>query len=111
MRRGTLLNPIDVYTPCPQGSMDRAYQLFAAGVYRLARRDCMFHSIMIAAAGDFGRLAIRDGKLRPLWRQPSTFTGSFCLDAFAEGGLIVEAHLNAQPFLTISWKEPDSEVV
>ena len=109
--RGTPWQPFDVYTPAAPGSLMRAYQLFDAGVFRLARRDCAFYSVMIAAAGSFGRIMIRDGTGRPLWAQPSSFTGSFVLDAYAEKGLVVEAHMETAPFLTISWREPDGEII
>lgn len=102
--RGSLLHPVDVRVPDVEGSHFRTYQLFDSGVFRLCREDCVFYSIMIAAAGSFGRLFIRTGTGRPLWAQPSTFTGSFVLDAFSEGGLIVEAYMEAQPFLTVTWR-------
>lgn len=103
--------PVDVFAPPAPGSLMRAYQLFDAGVFRLARRDASLYSVMIAAAGSFGRIMIRDGAGRPLWAQPSSFTGSFVLDAYAEKGLIVEAHMESAPLLTISWREPDTRIV
>ncbi len=109
--RGDLVTPFDVYAPAAPGSLMRSYQLFDAGVFRLSRRDCSFYSVMIAAAGSFGRIVIKDGEGRPLFAQPSTFTGSFVLDAFAKGGLIVEAHMSTAPFLTINWREADREIV
>ena len=108
---GTLLAPKDVFCPVVAGTTMRTYQLFSPGVYRLARRDVAFYSIMIAAAGSFGSIVVRTGTRRMLWAQPSSFTGSFVLDCFSEEGLIVEAHMEAQPFLTISWREPDDRLV
>ena len=108
---GTLLEPKDVYTPASQGSFFHCFQLVDAGVFRLARRGCVFYSVMIAAGGSFGRLWVRAGNGRPLWGQPSTFTGSFVLNCYAEGGLIVQAEMSTPPFLTVSWREPDGGIV
>lgn len=102
--RGSLIEPVDIYSPETPGTNWQAYQLFDSGVFRLARESVIFYSVMIAAAGSFGRLSIRTGDYRPLWAQPSTFTGSFVLDCYSENGLIVEAYMEAQPFLTISWR-------
>ncbi len=89
----------------------RSYQLFDAGVFRLSRRNSSFYSIIIAAAGSFGSITVRDGTHRPLWAQPSSFTGSFAMDAFAEGGLIIEAYMKTPPLVTISWREPDEQIL
>lgn len=111
IRGNTILKPKDIYCLPVPGTYMRSYQLFEPGVFRLSRRDCAFYSVMIAASGDFGMLTVRSGTLRPLWSQPSSFTGSFVLDCFSEEGLIVEAYLESQPFLTISWREPDDKMV
>ena len=110
--RGSLIQPVDVYCPAAPGSHWRCYQLFDSGVFRLSRRDSVFYSVMIAAAGSFGRLGVREAAtLRPLWRQPSTFTGSFVVDGFAKGGIIVEAYMETPPFITVSWREPDDKTI
>ncbi len=104
-------SPIDIYTPVSAGSLSRVFQLEQAGVFRLSRRGCVFHSVMIAASGSFGSVFVRTGTGRPLWAQPSTFTGSFVVDGFAEEGLIVEAWMDHRPFVTVSWREADGGMV
>ncbi len=108
---GSRHSPVDIYIPACSGSLGRTYQLNDPGVFRLARRDCVFYSVMIAASGSFGSVVVRTGTGRPIWSQPSSFTGSFVVNGFAEGGLVVEAWMEARPFVTISWREPDDKIV
>ncbi len=103
--------PVDVFVPAVAGSIVRVFQLDEAGAFRLSRRGCVFHSIMIAASGSFGSVLVKTGTGRTIWCQPSTFTGSFVVDGYAEEGLIVEAWMENRPFVTISWREPDMELV
>ncbi len=111
MSRSTLFDPIDLRIPARPGTLVRCCQLDTPGVYRLSRRDCAFHSIMISASGSFGQIVVRTGARRKIWAQPSSFTGSFGLDGFCEDGLIVEIHMQGRPFITVDWREPDREVV
>ncbi len=53
--------PVDVYIPACAGSLGRTYQLNEAGSFRVSRRGCVFHSIMIAASGSFGSVAVKTG--------------------------------------------------
>lgn len=103
--------PIDIYVPACSGSLGRTYQLNKAGVFRVSRRGCVFKSIMIAASGSFGSVVVKTGTGRIIWCQPSTFTGSFVVGGYAEEGLILEAWMESVPFVTISWREPDTEIV
>ena len=45
-----------------------------------------------------------------LWYQPSVFTGSFWLDGFAKGGILVEV-IGASSNYTINWREKDNQIV
>lgn len=75
------------------------------GRYRLARRDCELYSVQILNAGDWGKAWAFDGEGRPVFHQPSTFTGSFWLGGFCRGGLVVELiALNIIVF-QINWRE------
>ena len=89
----------------------RSALLTANGVFRLSRRDCEFYSIMITSSGSWIAILITDGKGRPLFHQPSAFTGSFVLGGEAEGGLIVHLHGSDPPQVTINYREPDQELV
>ncbi len=108
---GSLLHPVDIFTPAAPGTLMRCYQLKDSGVFRLSRRDCSFYSIMIAMAGTCGQIVLRTGEQRIIWMQPSSFTGSFVLDGFCEGGLMVEAYMEGWPSVTVNWREPDRMLV
>ena len=88
----------------------RCFQLTDNGVFRLARRDCSFYSIMIAGAGTCGQVVVRTGRWRIVWATPSAFTGSFVVDGACEEGLIVEAHMDGRPLIVVNWREPDREL-
>ena len=78
----------------------------------MSRRDCEFYSIMITSAGAFGRILVTDGKGRELFSQISTFTGSFVLGGFAEGGLVLELFSETlAPEVTMTWREEDKDIV
>ena len=108
---GSLFQPKDVYAPAAPGTLMRCYQLRDSGVFRLARRDCSFYSIMVTMSGTCGQLAVRTGARRLIWMQPSSFTGSFVMDGACEEGLIVEAYMEGWPSVTINWREPDTACV
>ncbi len=102
---------IDLRVPAAPGSLMRSVVVSKPGKYRLARRDCELYSVQIVSAGAWGRAKVMNGKGRPLWEQPSTFTGSFWLSAGAEDGIIVHLYSTESPNLTINWREPDLEMV
>lgn len=103
---------IDLYVPSARRSLQRSINLCEKGIFRLARRDSMLMSIMIASSGAWGRLRIMNGEGRKLWEMPSSFTGSFYLGAGSDGGLIVElASRDRAPEVTVSWREPDQQMV
>lgn len=82
------------------------------GRVRLARRDCELYSVQIVSAGAWIRAQLLTAGGRPLWFQPSTFTGSFVLMAGAEGGLIIEmGGRDRGAMITINWREPDTRIM
>jgi hypothetical protein len=107
-----MTTPIDVYAPAAPGSLMRAHKIDRPGLWRLARRSCELYSVMIVSAGAWGRFVFMDGLLRPLFMQPSTFSGSFWLGAGAIDGLLVHVDSrDASTNLTCNWREADREMV
>lgn len=102
---------IDVYTPAAPGSLMRTAVLDKPGHYRLARRDCELYSVQIINAGDWARARALTGEGRPVWYQPSTFTGSFWLCGGLEGGLIMELDALETVCFAINWRESDRSIV
>ena len=112
MRNIVTTAPIDLYAPCAPGSNMRSLKVDRVGRWRLSRRDCELYSVQIVSSGAWGRIRVSDGQERPLFEQPSCFTGSFWLSAGALDGLIVEvASLDAGANLTINFRESDGELV
>ncbi len=105
---------IDVLTRPAPGSLMRSVRIYKPGEYRICRRDCELYSVMIVSSGSWGRARIKDAENRNLWQQPSTFTGSFVLQAGAFGALIVEMACFSPydaPNLTVNWREPSLDVM
>ena len=104
----------DIYAPAAPGSLMRSVRLTRAGLWRVARRDAELYSVQIVSAGSWARARVIDGAEKILWYQPSTFTGSFWLGAYAEGGILVEIS-SALPHeacnLTIDWRERTQDLV
>lgn len=104
----------DLYARPSPGVLMRTVALLEPGLYRLARRTCELYCVQIVGSGAWGRAQMLTGAGRPVWEQPSTFTGSFVLGGECEDGLIANLHClkpsDAINF-TISWREPDREVV
>lgn len=103
-----------MHAPAAPGSLMRSLRLggHKPGLYRLARRGCELYSVQILSGGSWGRIKVMDGHERELWAQPSTFTGSFWLGAWADGGLLVEvSSRDYAPNLTINWREQDQRLV
>lgn len=106
------MQPIDVYAPSAPGSLMRSIRLNRPGLWRLARRSCEAYSVMIVSAGAWGRFRVTDGAGRPVFMQPSTFTGSFWLGGGCEGGLLVEIDArDSATNLTVNWREPDARII
>ena len=114
----------DIYTPAAPGSLMRSAQLTRAGLWRLARRDAELYSVQIVSAGSWARARVMSAANNPiwpspyleemLWYQPSTFTGSFWLGAYAAGGIVVEIASNLPHEacnLTIDWRERTQDLV
>lgn len=104
---------IDIYAPTAPGSLMRSISILRSGLWRISRRPSELYSVQIVSSGAWGRARVLDAlDGRPLWFQPSTFTGSFVLGAGAYGGLIVELDAaDVAPNLTINWREPTIEMM
>jgi hypothetical protein len=82
------------------------------GLVRLARRSCELYSVQILSAGAWVRARVLTGTGRPLWFQPSTFTGSFVLMAGAEDGLILEmGGRDRGATIVVNYREPDARII
>jgi hypothetical protein len=108
----TMMDVVDVLVPASAGTLMRCAVLDEIGAFRISRRDCELYSVQIVSAGAWGRVSVTDGRGRRIFRQPSTFTGSFWLSAGALSGLIVhlESAMTA-PTLSVNFRERDREVV
>jgi hypothetical protein len=102
---------VDVFAPAAPGSLMRMAVLDRPGRYRLARRSCEVYSIQIVSAGDWGKAWARTGTGRPVWHQPSTFTGSFWLSGGCEDGLIMELFALNTIIFEVNWREPDRRLI
>jgi hypothetical protein len=112
MGEGKAAAMIDLYAPAAPGSLMRSLKVDQVGTFRLARRDCELYSVQIVSSGAWGRWRVSDGLGRELIEQPSTFTGSFVLNAGALGGLIVEvASRDIGANLTVNWREATDDIV
>lgn len=89
----------------------RGIQIDENGVFRISRRTSELNSVKILHGGSCGLLEVSNGKGRPLFRQPSAFSGSFPLGLEAEDGLIIKLFSDIPPSIQVSWREPDKEVV
>ena len=103
--------PVDVLVRPARGSTRRGHQIEARGLFRLARRDAMLDCVEIISCGAWGRIECRTGEGRRIFLMPSTFTGSFQLQAGCEGGILVEIATAVAPLLYVSWAEEDERVV
>ena len=97
----------ELFIPAGPGSLMRSVTLDDTGVHRLARRTCELYSVEIT--GGWGRLRFSNGLGRPLWYQPSIFTGSFVIGCEAEEGLVVEIQ-GGPPSVQINWRECDRQL-
>lgn len=106
---------VDEYAVCAPGSLMRSMPIDRLGLTRVCRRPCELYSVQITASGPFVRARVLTGSGRPLWFQPSTFTGSFVLMAGVgedEPGLILEmGGYDRGATITLNWREPDNRMV
>ena len=103
---------VEEYTPCAPGSLMRSATVDRLGLTRLCRRSCELYSVQILSAGAWIRARVLTGTGRPLWFQPSTFTGSFVLMAGAEDGLILEmGGRDRGAAIMINWREPTKDIL
>lgn len=102
----------DIEVPAAPGSLMRAVMLWRPGKFRISRRDSELYSVQIASAGAWAHLTIYTGEGRKVFKQMSTFTGSFWLSAGCEGGIIafLEAATTA-PTVTLNFRERDRQLV
>lgn len=101
---------IDLYAPAAPESGMRCKRIIKDGLFRLSRRDSAVYSVQIISNATWGRARVMNGAGEMLWYQPSVFTGSFWLDGFAKGGILVEV-IGASSNYTINWREKDNQIV
>lgn len=77
------------------------------GLFRLTRKDSVFYCITIMHPGDGGGLHIYDGFRRLVWPMPSAFTGSFVVNGYCQGGIIVDNGYGRSmgSNISINWRE------
>lgn len=103
---------VDEYTPCAPGSLMRSATIERLGLTRVCRRDCELYSVQILSSGAWIRARVLTGAGRPLWFQPSCFTGSFVLMAGAEDGLVLEmGGRDRGATILLNWREPTKDIV
>jgi len=104
-------NIVDEYVPCAPGSLMRSCTIERLGFTRVCRRACELYSVQILSAGPWVRARVLTFSGRPLWFQPSTFTGSFVLMAGTcedEGGLMLEMDgKDRGASIVLNWREAD----
>jgi hypothetical protein len=100
----------DIQVPTEQGSLLRSCQIMENGMYRLSRRTSELVSVKILFAGSAGFFEVANGSGRPLFRQPSAFTGSFPLGCEARDGLVLHIEADIPAHIQVSWREPDAEL-
>ena len=101
----------DIYTPPTPGTLMRMVSLHKSGLYRLARRDAEFYSILIVGQGAWAKIRVMTGAGRPAFEMPSAFSGSFYLQAGCEDGILVHLHAMEQGDslnVSIQWREQDN---
>lgn len=101
----------DLYSPANPVTLTRTVMIDRIGVFRLARRSAELKSVMIINPGAWARIKVCDGKNRQLVEVPSTFTGSFQIGCECVDGIVVHIQASGTPNLSISWREPDREIV
>ena len=102
----------EIFAACAPGSLMRSAVVDDLGLTRFCRRDCELYSVQILSAGAWIRARILTGTGRPIWFQPSTYTGSFVLMAGAEEGLILEQGGRERGgTLMLNWREPDTRII
>jgi len=101
----------DMYVGTEPASLMRGCQIDQCGQFRLSRRDCELHSVKVITQGSSGFIELSDWSGRPLWRQPSSFSGSFVLGCFAEHGLVIMQEMAVPASIAISWREEDELLI
>ena len=86
-------------------------QIDTNGVWRVSRRSCEFNSVRILSQGSSGLFEVLSGAGRPLFRQPSAFTGSWVLGCGSEEGLVMVVHCSIPPSVQVSLREPDDRII
>jgi hypothetical protein len=102
----------DVIVPPAPGSLMRTAFLSQIGKFRISRRDAELYSVQITFAGAWGRIRVYTGLGRQVFRQQSTFPGSFWLSGGCEDGIIV--HLESKttaPSVSVNFREADLALV
>ena len=106
---------VEEYVPCAPGSLMRSCTIDRLGITRVCRRAAELYSVQISSSGPWVRARVLTGADRPLWFQPSTFTGSFVLMAGVgddEPGLLLEmSGYDRGAVITLNWREKDTRIV
>lgn len=90
----------------------RSCLLWEAGYFRISRRVAELYSVQITSAGAWGHLSIYTGKGRRIFRQLSTFTGSFWLSGGCEDGIVVYLEaVTTAPTVMVNFREQDGKLV
>lgn len=100
----------EIYCPTEPLSLARGALIEEIGCWRISRRNCELHSVKIIVQGSCALLELQTGTGRPLFRQPSCFTGSWPLGCFSEEGLIVISNGAIPPTVQVSFHELTSEL-
>jgi hypothetical protein len=97
--------PVDLYESIDiPGSF--SVSLTECGIWHISDIDSMLYSMIILNCGSWGGLSIYDGTRRLLWRQPSAFTGSFVLEGYCKGGILIDnGYKQMLPInTTVNWR-------
>lgn len=77
------------------------------GLFRLTDTDAVFYGITLMYPGDGGGLYVYDGERRLVWTMLTTFTGSFVVNGYCKGGIIVDNGYGRSmgANISITWRE------
>lgn len=98
----------DLIVPRSKATLTRSATILQSGLFRLSRKTCSLYSVEIKSCGAWGRILILDGDENEVFFQPSTFTGSFVLDACCWNGLYVwnMSGPGSDSPINVNWREP-----
>lgn len=89
-------------------SLERRSEVLKPGDHVLTSTDCVLYEVLITQGGA-GEIELTDGTGRLLWKIPSLFRGSFCVEhVFCKGGLRARATARGPMDVTVAWLEETS---